>query len=137
MIKSNDLRLGNFFYMNIEGRIQYHKVSVISENSIAAIDKDGARFVGLSENSLKPIPLTPEILEKCGFIDRSGSIPNRMSFGVTMFKRLELVWYAQDSFIRYQTKSEGFTLPFEHVKYLHQLQNLYFALTGEELTVNL
>jgi hypothetical protein len=25
--------------------------------------------------------------------------------------------------------------PIEHIKYVHQLQNLYYALTGEELTI--
>ena len=38
-----------------------------------------------------------------------------------------------------ESESEIEVIPFlfKHIKYLHQLQNLYFALTGKELEVNL
>ena len=31
---------------------------------------------------------------------------------------------------------EGQLLPLKHTQYVHQLQNLYFTLTGEELTIS-
>jgi len=84
---------------------------------------------------LQPIPLTPEILEKCGF--ENDNVFEKM------FKYLNKSIYDTDKLTF--RKEEGFicfdgikyrTL-LKHIIYLHQLQNLYFALTGEELTVNL
>lgn len=65
------------------------------------------------------IPLTSEILEKCGFKPfakdwvKSGIIIHTRKRGFVINKRIPII------------------------KSIHQLQNLYFALTGEELTVNL
>jgi hypothetical protein len=32
-------------------------------------------------------------------------------------------------------ESQGYRTLYKHIKYVHQLQNLYFALTGEEITI--
>lgn len=76
-----------------------------------------------------PIPITPEILEKCGFeywtLDHDCTDPNdaywvhkKMKFAINNIK-----WTVQKLDVK--------------LSYLHQLQNLYFALTGEELEINL
>lgn len=62
-----------------------------------------------------PIPLTPEILEKCGFEKCSCG---GWKHGIHISKY-------DNGKLYYKTVI---------IKYLHQLQNLYFALTGEELT---
>ena len=75
---------------------------------------------GFKDERYEPIPLTPEILETCGFVFESG--------------------------IDYVIKETGFAVYFDdgncelanhdypvHIKHLHQLQNLFFALTGTEL----
>ena len=64
----------------------------------------------------EPIPLSPEILEKAGF--------EKCSCGG--WKQGELHLYKGFNYERKRI-----------IKYLHQLQNLYFSLTGEELTINL
>jgi hypothetical protein len=81
-----------------------------------------------SRNHLyQPIPLTLEILEKCGFvITRISAHPNNiwtLKFEEGIFE-LEQI----KSFFLCSSQYEV------EVKYLHQLQNLYFALTNEELT---
>lgn len=79
-------------------------------------------------NDLSPIPITPEILEKCGF-----------QYAVEIFG-----WVGKKHLI-YQCADDGehwwLLEPFctddkdLHIKiqYLHQLQNICFALEGEEL----
>ena len=76
---------------------------------------------------LDPIILTPQILQKCGFRNfiRDEWIISH-SAGHADF---ELT--AQGLRLRQPTPSR---MP---IKYLHQLQNLFFALTGEEIEVNL
>ena len=67
------------------------------------------------------IPITPEILERCGF--ESNPYHDRYELGYFHFEHCairQMIWIEK----------------YPHVNYLHQLQNLYFALTGEELQYN-
>lgn len=66
----------------------------------------------------KPIPLTEEWLMNFGSVD-GFYLPNNI--------------YTFVDFTLWDYK-EGYIIA-KDVKYVHQLQNLYFALTGEELTV--
>jgi hypothetical protein len=78
-----------------------------------------------------PIPLTPEWLERCGFVqDRNGWHIPGSQFSLT--ENLFPCWLDRMLW-------PGGIPDFDHVslKYAHQLQNLYFALTGEELNVKL
>jgi len=72
----------------------------------------------------EPIPLTEEWLIKFGFV-REGMLTMRLG---------EFTCYCEEDYI------DNFCLGdielFDVIpKYVHQLQNLYFALTGEELTI--
>lgn len=68
----------------------------------------------------EPIPLTEEWLEKSGF-------------------KSTVEWllkYKNNSTLLVSDVKYGFqNIPIQKIKYVHQLQNLYFALTGEELTI--
>jgi len=83
---------------------------------------------------LDPIELSPEILEKCGF-EKYTEVPDD---GIG--DELE-IWnnYCIDVFfdVHGALVLKDYHVNINRPKYLHQLQNLYFALTGEELTVNL
>lgn len=142
MIK-NELRIGNYIghydsdYTDDPKEIHFMDVVVELNERTAYLKSDFCGKIGCSYDELIPITLTPEILEKCGFIDRSGTLANRRGFGLQLFDRMEIVWYVQEGYIRYQTKVQGFTHTFEHIKYLHQLQNLYFILTDQQLKIKL
>ena len=73
-------------------------------------------------HNYEPIQLTTEILVRCGFEDDKKE----------MIRRLRGNDFVLDG---YSNDYNGFYLG--RIDYLHQLQNLYFALTGEELIVNL
>lgn len=108
MIKEKDLRVGNL---------------VLYDDKLFEVDV----IVTFADNDFNPIPLTPEILEKCGFekvyqsyvLDKFFLYNGPDVAGDWWFKMSEAV---------------GFTVK---IKYLHQLQNLYYALTGEELKINM
>lgn len=119
----NELRIGN--YIN-----NYNKVLSITDGGLVCT---GLSIIGvvIIENP-KPIPLTEQILLKCGFkLYHSGS------YCIDLFNENE--YLAID--VKY---NKGFVYIIiddnslkVNLEYLHQLQNLYFALTNEELTVNL
>lgn len=133
MITANELRIGNYVF-----ELEYLKVKSISETGINA-DANGVNY---PFDMLVGIPLTTEILEKCGFememVDSGfGDIDEKIFYknGVTIFDNTENgggLDYA--TYTRYKDRGykSGIT-----IHSIHQLQNLYFSLAGEELTINL
>jgi hypothetical protein len=118
MIKANDLRLENWVY-------------VVDEESTPKKKPVQVNLTWLQiPEALEPIPLTPELLEKAGFEwmhtnNEDGD---------------EREWLQHNIFdwLKYY---EGHIHVDEyciaHIHYLHQLQNLYYLLTGKELEINL
>ena len=91
--------------------------------SIATIEPVDFSGIGIAIKKGKPIPLTEEWLLKLGF-------EKIRTFDVfpTFFRNKINV---NDGIV--YVCGCGFL---NHIKYVHQLQNLYHALTGEELTLN-
>lgn len=137
-MKSNDLRIGNWlnFSYKFKGKPQLRPVQVLELYTKFAIFKDkGGLDLQLFYNSdeLKPILLTPEILQHVGFtrenngwhINKSGSYMQRY---FSLFDenfcagKLDLVLNGSDMIL-------------PKVKHLHHLQNIYFALVGAELNI--
>lgn len=85
---------------------------------------------------VSPIELTEAWLLKCEF--EFVNTPNQYGWYKTVGNR-NLCWCHSDFVsLEHVTGIEGFndTLFDFDCKYLHQLQNLYFCLTNEELTIN-
>jgi hypothetical protein len=124
-LKSSELRIGNFLRAKKDYHNQFHGngiVSSIEQTKFVILDHYPGKW-------FEPIPLTEEWLLKFGFEFHTNA--NCQNF-----------YYAKDAFIciRADEDFEWFRYyngDFYHeLKYVHQLQNLYFALTGEELTLN-
>ena len=88
-----------------------------------------------SPKSLDPIPLTEEILLKCGFKKdnyKKGHIGIDYKSGEMTFDFV----LEEPGFMGEWDKYYTFELPnhrFVNMKYLHSLQNLFFVITGKEL----
>jgi hypothetical protein len=124
MIEVNELRRGNLVIH--EGAFVF--VGAISENTVKIYPRPPIINIAyvlvpidVSDDLLEPILLTPEILGKAGF-ERQGVF--YIKWALEIHERSFECWI-----------SRGFKA--RRVLYLHQLQNLYFALTGEELDINL
>jgi len=126
-----ELRLGNYIklekYLNDGDRV--FKVEIFGVNnriSTSCINKDGEERFVFMKLPYEPIQLTEEILLKCGFEKiRTDYFIEGIRFYVSK----------PDNFDDFVLVDKDSVLTI--VKHLHQLQNLYFSLTGEELKVNL
>ena len=122
-MQAKELKLGNYCYCQDEINVIYG----ITKEGFVQYEKDNnVYYCGIDE--LKPIELTEEILLKCGFdvnIDIY-YLPKMNGYFKKPFKEAEHFLYKSNSSDKLSS-----------VKHLHQLQNLYYALTGEELEINL
>lgn len=117
MISANEIRIGNWVYDLLETPLQ---VEVL---------------INIPQHLMNPIPLTPELLLKCGFksawSDTHFTHYNFNALRISMcIKKSEGICKTELGVFYYLSHGPQY-------KHLHQLQNLYFALTGEELIVNL
>jgi hypothetical protein len=120
-MESKELRVGNLVYESKLSKILRKKIGVeICE--IKSLNIHHLESFPESEN-FEPIPLTEEWLLKFGYI--KGKIYyTEKEHGIISF-------YFNDS---EELKCEVYDWTYDNIKYVHQLQNLYFALTGKELT---
>jgi len=140
MIQATELRVGNLvmtnnskYRTNDVGKIAC-VVSIDSENNFE--DKKGTATVYLIDDKYKdthgqwlhfyePIPITEEWLFKFGFVD-GHKCEEYHNF--IILDPFFIVAYKKNN---YHLHVYGkFNI---EIKYIHQLQNLYFALTGKEL----
>ena len=115
-MKASELRLNN---------IVNNKYDELEYNIVTGVDSDNIYFNNITfdyvqHEDVEPIPLTEEWLVKFGF-ER-----NKLNNGWKGMK-VYLSQYSNDKRIWYDNELD--------LKSVHQLQNLYFALTGEELTI--
>ena len=129
-MKTNELRIGN--YVNRLGE----PTIIESIQKGVGIDyvstpKSGA----ITINQIEPIPLIEEILLKCkGIVVTQRGINREIRLIVGDFNDWNLILVLINGVCKLED-FEG-SLFFE-VKYLHQLQNIYFMFYEKELKINL
>lgn len=120
-MNANELRLGNYVHgplcelcivkqLGIDNNPNFIEVEII----------DG----GVGCNGTRPIPLTEEWLLRFGFVNRARDKKEWVAPNFRVCKTTDnyFVW-------------PDFDLYYIELPYVHQLQNLYFALTRQELTI--
>lgn len=124
-MEANELRIGNLF-------IEKHCGETITVESIS---KERIGFSGefYGKWQAEPIPITEEWLLRFGFDKGEEYYLNKnLDSKEGIFEKM-----------CYDLQNKEFTINCNNydgycveVEYIHQLQNLYFALTGEELKLN-
>jgi hypothetical protein len=133
MIKNTELRIGNFVYPNDENGT-YYPVTEIRDRSICCTDKGDGEYdwcipevvIGLCD--IEPIPLTEEWLLKFGAIKCDS--PEEQGYFLGKY-RVFANSLSQINFCFFD-----FGDWYQHIEFVHQLQNLYFALTGVDLQLS-
>ena len=111
VIFPTDLRIGNFIFADLYGETKILVESICSKNNDVFNSTTGE----IPFTSLKPIPLTLQLYREIEIqLIRKG-----FSYG---FEKGKLTLYLSDE---WEFESE----------FLHQFQNLFFFLSGSELTV--
>jgi hypothetical protein len=118
-MEAKELRIGNWV---LNDRVKNTVIS-INENAVGLLTLQGNHISGRIE-LIQPIPLTEEWLLKFGFDGYDKAINDNL---ITIKGETALIWGELGS-----TYSHAFHAP---CKYVHQLQNLYYALTGTELEI--
>lgn len=131
MINASELRLGNYLMQKmaiVTTPCTYQHFELLARGQ----NKD-----------LFPVVLKAELLEKCGFIENKnypllpGAREFKLVLPVTGNSQNEIFAYVKNNkecFARATVNGLPVSNNFYH---LHQLQNLCFALTGEELAIKL
>jgi hypothetical protein len=128
-LKASELRLGNL--IEFDSGLSPKETIVINARFFSGLagGKSNEEVTKLSNKDLsgyhKPIPLTEEWLTKCGFDFVSGYYGHSHLPDIYFDKTFEPAALSHDG--------QPIYLMVNEMKYVHQLQNLYFALTGEEL----
>ena len=146
MIDARELRIGNKVINNHTNTIYTVKSINVTDIGysgflnghiwpLESVDEQPLDAYGIGFGVLDPIPLTPEILEKwCGFNDGEIRISDNTYLILDEDEGYN-VFIKQFNAIGSTPDIETVLMP-KCIKYLHQLQNLIYALTGEELKVN-
>lgn len=141
-LKCADLRIGNYLKYN------YKIVEVfgLRPRYVEYYDEDEF-LVGDNPEYFEPIELTEEVLLKIGFKkeERISSILYYLDYEIDLDECIRVKYLIYDSkalpLLRITSPSaiifESHELTKRGIKYLHQLQNSYYCLTGQELEVEL
>lgn len=127
-IKSNEVRIGNLV-QDRNGVVM--RVVSIHEDGPIYCDFKGNKE-GMWEFKDKypcyAIPLTEEILLKMGF-EKLSEVVWHVEYRID--SQYTIIYYKEDKYFKLFNTFSSLV----KVKYLHELQNLIFALTGEELVI--
>ena len=129
-MKASELKIGNL--VSLDGRVS--TVLGIDHRNSLKVKNDFSTFQTSCLN-VEPIPLTEDWLKRFRF--------EKDNYGTFVLNSIDK--NENDLWLKIQDNDFGIALNLFHnkkeptfldsISYLHQLQNLYFALTGTELTL--
>ncbi len=128
-MKATELRIGDYVYsITCSGQKQVDKITSINEK--------GGIESGFAWNTQEPISLTEQWLKDFGFKKAAKHGGNGFKLGNMIVFKVHNSATLKDWFYEieyhYNNFDDRITIV-DRYDYVHQLQNLYFALTGNEL----
>jgi hypothetical protein len=125
-MKANELRVGNYIsLLGIDKQVEGIANLRNRRDMYWITCKD---IVDVKIIHFKPILLTEEWLLKFGF--------EKEKIQLTTYTKIKLsITLKTNEYVSGRTYFNSWCILEKQIEYVHQLQNLYFALTGEELTI--
>ena len=122
-MKASELRIGNLIYVDSKLRYVFGTIYKTIQHNYHS---KNSTYSENYENECEPIPLTEEWLLKFGFEKELGW--DNMVYFNNNGMHIYLCENGKESWLEYENDIV--------LKSVHQLQNLYFALTNKELIIN-
>ena len=123
-MKASELRIGNILWWDYIA----DNAAVTSIDTLqVSLDRSERSMIDIDD--LNPIPITEEWLLKFGFKDDE---PHNY-INVDEHGAMQIMFDQYRKVVSIFTAGAHYYM--KEIQYVHQLQNLYFALTGEELTI--
>jgi hypothetical protein len=123
MINANELRIGNYIFIANSHPIVLVDAIINDPFELYVKDLDGIYIDYDYSLYAEPIPLTEEWLFRLGF-NKYGDWFCEMNVNINISLVHKKTFIGQDCEVE-----------IKNITTVHQLQNLYFALTGEELQI--
>lgn len=120
-MKAKDLRIGNLVYNKV-GDIKVVRF-------IACLDE----IHNCSIEEIQPIPITEDWLKRIGFKKSNAFWIDLTTHYLELIGPVHNYYYPVYAEIGELSSEPEQRVSLNRIQYVHQLQNLYFALTGEEL----
>lgn len=123
-MKANELRLGNY-------------IGILSHTIEVSVNCQHIQLIAEGDTTYKPIPLTDEWLVKFGFYKFEHDHYKSREWNIREEFNPRIIFGLQKGTIKGRKVMNAYKSHHlvTSVEYVHQLQNLYFALTGEELMI--
>ena len=136
MINAKELRIGNWLTLLVKNENLGEVKTRLNFQIKNGIHLDKIVNTTNQEDFIEKILLTTDLLIKCGFavygkLDNDYTTHGNGGNSSSFF--LQIDWRYRELGYYPMIKSEEFEIIGERIKYVHQLQNLYYSLTQEEL----
>lgn len=128
-----ELRIGNYIQYETHDRINEQYRGKILKVDLNILDDIQIAINAVADRIYCGIPLTPEILEKAGFESTQCGHNDFGDIAIFSLKDTEFSIIQNKDGAFYFEYNDGQASIFD----LHQLQNLYYCLCGEELNIQL
>jgi hypothetical protein len=137
MIQANELRIGNLVEYpnwNRNDTPAYFKIrDIYTDDRKIGLTNGIIQIPSTKLDHIKPIPLTEEWALKLGFINtHDGNFHKGYDLAIN-YNGNHVISFVWNKVLDWYIKYNGDI--YRRIKSVHQLQNLYFALTGQELKI--
>lgn len=133
MIDPKELRIGNYIYNFSSGSPELAELIGVDAEGYLMLQNKEDKYNSFCDEDIQPIPITEDILVKCGFevIEIGSEYGTLFGYKVSKFRHFILKQNTlhPNCFVEY-----NFQQP---IKTLHQLQNVIMDLCGQELNIQL
>lgn len=134
MVKVSEVRIGNFLLFDFpnRGKVQYRSERINN-------DFDGFRATATINDvqieKVYGIPLTDSWLTKFGFEKIDRHFQHNWIIRLNKTGEHYSIQFSEEKFWLSNSEYDAWCYVIRDVEYVHELQNLYYDLTGEELVI--